>query len=155
MEFLDKVKRKAADCSIFKDYRFDRFVGRGGYGRVFEAFSYLYQKKFAIKIYSKSDRSESTSNKLQRNEADLLKRINHKNIIKIYDYLETKHFIFVVTEFCEAGDLWQVLERYQKMTKSKSMPEKLASQIVSQLVDGLIYLKEACVVHRDLKPGSP
>lgn len=153
MDFLEKVRTKAKDCSIFREYRFDAFLGRGGYGRVYEAFCHLYQKKYAIKIYTKSEKSDSRSNEVQRNEADILKKLKHKNIIKIYEYIESKQFIFVVTELCEGGDLWKALETYQAKFNCKAMPEKLAAQIISQTVDGLLYLKQVCIIHRDVKPG--
>lgn len=154
MDYLDIVKSKAKDSAIFREYRFDAFIGRGGYGRVYEAFCHLYQKKYAVKIYAKSEKSDSRSNSLQRNEADLLKRVRHKNIIKIYEYIETKYYIFVITELCEGGDLWKALETFQNKFSCKAMPEKLVAQIVKQIIEGLLYLKEVCIIHRDMKPGS-
>lgn len=154
MDYLDEVKKRAGDCSVFRDYRFESFIGRGGYGRVYEAFCHLYQCKYAIKIYSKSNKTNSRSNLVQRNEADILKRLKHDNVIKIFEYIETKFYIFVVTELCMAGDLWKVLSSYQKFHKTKGMTEKLVSQILHQLIDGLVYLKQSSIIHRDIKPGK-
>ena len=154
MDYLEGVKKRASDCSIFSDYRFESFIGRGGYGRVYEAFCHLYQCKHAIKIYSKSNKTNSRSNHVQRNEADILKRLKHDNIIKIIEYIETKHYIFVVAELCLGGDLWRALASYQKFYNSKGMSEKLASQIIRQILEGLVYLKESNIIHRDIKPGS-
>ena len=109
MEFIEKVKRDPGANEIVRDYRFDRFLGKGGYGQVFEAFCHLEQKHYAIKIFKKSSVASSQSNRVQRNEVDMLKKMRHPNIIKIYQYRESIKYIFIVTELCQFGDLWKTL----------------------------------------------
>ena len=154
MDFLEKVKKDEDAKEIFRDYRFDKFLGKGGYGRVFEAYNYLEESTFAIKIYSKSDKKTSISNKVTRNEVDILRKLKNEHIIKVAHYLETRFYIFMVMELCVAGDLWNVLRAYQQKHQSQGMKEKFAAQIVKQLLQGIDFLQKNFLIHRDLKPEN-
>lgn len=154
MDFLEKLKTDLGAEDILREYRFDRFLGRGGYGRVYEAFNHMEQLPFAIKIFKKSSAASSMSNKLLRNEVDVLKKMRHANVIRIHAYRESSKFIFIITELCAAGDLWRTLQTYQQHFGTKGMAELLVSQIIKQLLTGLKFLQSSFIIHRDLKPEN-
>ena len=154
MEFLDSVREDPGAAEIFRDFRFDGFLGRGGFARVFKAYNHLDEVHYAVKIFAKSERKSSTSNRVMRNEVDILKRLRNENVIRLVQYLETKCFIFAIMDYCENGDLWHLLARYNRVHGSQGMSEKLVSQIVRQILKGMQFLHSNFLIHRDLKPEN-
>jgi serine/threonine protein kinase len=76
-----------------------------------------------------------------RNEIDVLRSLDHPNIVKAYEVYETKGNIYVVMEYCSGGDLYA----RAPYTESESAP------VISQICSAIGYMHKKCVVHRDLK----
>eukprot|EP00463_Aulacantha_scolymantha_P001302 TRINITY_DN1935_c1_g1_i1.p1 TRINITY_DN1935_c1_g1~~TRINITY_DN1935_c1_g1_i1.p1 ORF type:complete len:282 (+),score=20.79 TRINITY_DN1935_c1_g1_i1:297-1142(+) len=83
-------------------------------------------------------------------EVEILKRLNHKNIIKIFDVYETSEELFLVLELVTGGDLF---DRIVSLN-GKGYPEDRARFIFQQMLEALDYLHRNGVVHRDLKPEN-
>jgi calcium-dependent protein kinase len=76
-----------------------------------------------------------------RNEIDVLRSLDHPNIVKAYEVYETKGNIYVIMEYCSGGDLYA----RAPYTETESVP------VISQICSAIGYMHKKGVVHRDLK----
>eukprot|EP00698_Gefionella_okellyi_P012558 TRINITY_DN3394_c0_g1_i1.p1 TRINITY_DN3394_c0_g1~~TRINITY_DN3394_c0_g1_i1.p1 ORF type:complete len:629 (-),score=134.24 TRINITY_DN3394_c0_g1_i1:78-1964(-) len=83
-------------------------------------------------------------------EADMLKSFSHPHIVgyRGVHYSMTENMFNMILEYCSGGSLAQILR------KAGTFSPEYASSILSQVVDGLVYLHDHSVIHRDLKPGN-
>ncbi|GFR52579.1 hypothetical protein Agub_g15172 [Astrephomene gubernaculifera] len=132
----------------------DRFLigeelGRGAYGQVYKGIDYTNGDTVAIKQISlagiPSDNLQSVMG-----EIDLLKTLNHKNIVKYIGSFKTRSHLYIILEFMENGSLASII----KPTKFGTFPESLVALYIAQVLQGLQYLHEQGVVHRDIKGAN-
>jgi serine/threonine protein kinase len=100
----------------------------------------------AVKLITKHGKTAKDVKNL-RQEIDILRKLQHPNIIQMLDAFETKSDFCVVTEFAQ-GELFQVLE------DDKQLPEPVVQSIAGQLVAALHYLHSNRIIHRDMKPQN-
>ncbi|KAH9831359.1 kinase-like protein [Rhodofomes roseus] len=81
-------------------------------------------------------------------EIDLLKCLNHPNIVKYKGFEKTPEYLYIILEFCENGSLHNICKRFGKF------PETLVGVYVSQVLEGLVYLHDQGVIHRDIKGAN-
>ena len=99
----------------------------------------------AMKIIPKDMIAEGESISLL-NEIDILKKLEHPNIVKIYEcFFDEKHYIYIVSELCDQGDL------LGKLTKLGSMSELVVKSLMCQILNAVSYLHDNKVFHGDIK----
>ena len=81
-------------------------------------------------------------------EIDILKNLDHPNILRLYEVFEDKKYIYLVTEYCQGGELFDEIISRQRFN------EKDAAVIVKQLLSAIAYCHSKKVCHRDLKPEN-
>ncbi|XP_044216079.1 testis-specific serine/threonine-protein kinase 6 [Thunnus albacares] len=128
-------------------YTFKSNLGAGMYGKVVCAYSTQRQRKVAIKIVdTKKFNSDNWEVFLSR-EMEIIRSLNHPNIVKTYQILEMKknRTVYMVMELCVEGDLL-------KYIKNKgALPEHSSCRFFTQLCEAIQYLHSRDVAHRDLK----
>ncbi|KAJ7998675.1 hypothetical protein DPEC_G00207340 [Dallia pectoralis] len=128
------------------DYIFIRVVGKGSYGEV-----NLVKHKTDRKQYVIKKLNLSTSSKRERRaaeqEAQLLSRLRHPNIVTYRESWEEDCQLYIVMGFCEGGDLYHRL----KQQKGELLPERQVVEWFVQIAMALQYLHEKRILHRDLK----
>ncbi|MEQ2203178.1 hypothetical protein XENOCAPTIV_026121 [Xenoophorus captivus] len=90
---------------------------------------------------------------VQMREFEVLKKLNHKNIVKLFAVEEetnTRHKVLVM-EYCPCGSLYTVLE---ESTNAYGLPEDEFLIVLHDVVAGMNHLREYGIVHRDIKPGN-
>lgn len=103
--------------------------------------------KRAIKFIQKEDLSESEKNRLVT-EVEILKTIDHPNIIKIFEFYEDEENFYIVTELCTGGEL------FDRITFEARLSEDEAASIMKQIFSAVYYCHKNKIVHRDLKPEN-
>ena len=138
------------------DLRLKKKLGKGAFGEVFESTIAGSKTIYATKKLDKSRYMKNPkSYKYLLNEINILKNINHENIVKLYWDLEDRKFRYLVTEYCNGGDLESCLDHYVS-EEGRPFSEEEVQYIMRQLVSGIKYLhsktatKES-ILHRDLK----
>lgn len=81
-------------------------------------------------------------------EIDILKNLDHPNIVRLYEVFEDKTSIYLVTELCTGGELFDVILERQ------TFDEKSAASIIKQVLSAVAYCHSKNVAHRDLKPEN-
>ena len=129
-------------------YNFKKLLGKGSFGEVWEAENKMNQNKVAIKIISKKTLHNDPGLKKQMKlEFDLLKKLDHPNVMRIFDAFENHSDIYIISEFLSGGEL-------DKKTQNRFLSEKEVSKIIYQILKALAYCHSLGVAHRDLKPEN-
>lgn len=129
------------------NYQLGDLLGRGASGSVYRALNFLTGETVAIKSISLLTLSPNSLPNIM-SEIDLLKNLNHPNIVKYKGFARDQENLWIVLEYCENGSLQTILKKFGKF------PESLVAVYVSQVLEGLTYLHEQGVIHRDIKGAN-
>lgn len=124
-------------------------IGKGAYGRVYKGLDLENGDFVAIKQVSLENIAQEDLNIIMQ-EIDLLKNLNHKNIVKYLGSLKTKSHLHIILEYVENGSLANII----KPNKFGPFPEQLVAHYIAQVLEGLVYLHEQGVIHRDIKGAN-
>ena len=135
------------------DLKIGKLLGRGAFGEVYESSIKGHDGKYAVKKLIKEKYKKNPKGyKYLENEIKILKDTSHDNIVKLYSSdIETPLHRYLVTEYCNGGDLNTCLEFYKK-TKNRPFTEEEVQHIMRQIVSAIKYLHvDKKIIHRDLK----
>jgi TonB family protein len=121
-------------------------LGRGGFGQVFRALDPTMGSLVAVKTLVAG--SEPDLPIRFRNEAAAARKLQHRNIVTVYDFGEEDGVPYIVMELLEGEDLQQVIANRRPLTVLQK------TRIMSQVGEGLHYAHLHGVVHRDVKPAN-
>jgi serine/threonine protein kinase len=119
------------------------YIGKGSFSKVYIGFDNDNNKYAIKKIYKKND--EKYINLVEK-EIEIMEKLNHINIVKLYDKIYTEKHIFLIMELCDS-DL-------NKYITEKELTEKDIKEIMKQIIEVLKYIMDNNIVHRDLKPHN-
>ena len=138
-----------ADGKLLDSYDVIKQLGKGGYGKVYEIRSKKTGEIRACKHLSKLN--IKNLEKFKR-EIEILKKMDHPNIIKLYEVFESERSLYLVMEECKGGEVFdKIVERIQ----AKQMySEKDAANIIQQVLSCIQYCHNHNICHRDLKPEN-
>src|SRR4249920_797623 len=124
-------------------------VGKGGMGVLYRGFDPVLDREVAIKLML-ADFSEDTEQMRPRfyREARAAAKLQHRNIVTIFEFAEELNVPYIVMEFLRGTPLGARIKAAPPLT----LDDKL--NVVAQLCDGLAYAHEQGVVHRDVKPDN-
>ena len=131
------------ECQNFYRLDYQNVIGQGTYGVVYKSYCKLTGKTVAIKVLSKE---EMTVGQLDRamSEYSILQACNKSpHIVQLLDVFEDQSSIYIVTEFIQGSSLIKIVQA------AKS--EQIVKLMAVQLFEGLAYLQDMGVVHRDIK----
>jgi serine/threonine protein kinase len=124
-------------------------IGKGAYGRVYKGLDLENGDFVAIKQVSLENIPPEDLASIML-EIDLLKNLNHKNIVKYLGSFKTKTHLYIILEYVENGSLASMI----KPNKFGAFPESLVAFYIAQVLEGLVYLHEQGVIHRDIKGAN-
>ncbi len=122
-------------------------LGRGGMGVVYKARQRQLDRVIALKILPPIDAFSSDFVARFTREARALAKLNHPNIVNVYDFGETGGLYYIVMEYVDGANLRQLFEA-RKLTSAEALA------IVPKICDALQYAHEEGLVHRDIKPEN-
>ena len=124
-------------------------LGVGSYGRVYLVTHNITQKKYALKVINKRKLTQTYGTcQLMLNEIDIHSKINHPNIIRLYNFKETEEEINILLEYAENGNLFSLIQ------KENGFPEHMAYKYFIQIVNAVYFLHQNNIIHRDIKPEN-
>jgi len=132
--------------ALTEKYELREELGRGAFSIVKLAVEKTTGIHYAVKMIKK-DSVGQDFNRLQT-EMEILKKVQHPNIIALKEIIDTKNCLFIVTELVTGGEL------FDKIVELGSYSEKDAALLVSKIVSAIAYLHSLGIVHRDLKPEN-
>ncbi len=128
-------------------YRILEQVGQGGMATVFRAYHASLDRYVAIKILHPSLKQDRKFSARFEREARIVARLNHPNIIPIYDFSEHEGVPYLVMQYVEGKTLKEVLQETRL-----GVDRVLA--IIRSVAEGLAYAHAEGVLHRDIKPSN-
>ncbi|KAL2686990.1 hypothetical protein Neosp_004539 [[Neocosmospora] mangrovei] len=120
-----------------KDYRLGECLGKGAFGSVYKAFNWGNGEAVAVKQIKLADLPKSE-----------LRMMEHDNIVKYIGYVKSVDALNIILEYCENGSLHSICKAYGKF------PENLVGVYMTQVLQGLQYLHDQGVIHRDIKGAN-
>ncbi|KAF9678659.1 hypothetical protein SADUNF_Sadunf07G0057900 [Salix dunnii] len=117
-------------------------IGKGAYGRVYKGLDLENGDFVAIKQVSLEN--------IAQEDLNIIMNLNHKNIVKYLGSLKTKTHLHIILEYVENGSLANII----KPNKFGPFPESLVAFYIAQVLEGLVYLHEQGVIHRDIKGAN-
>ena len=132
--------------ALTEEYEPEGQLGEGGYGQVYLVRHKKMNLLRAMKVISVKSK---TSGKKTDEEIELLKQLDHPNIVKLFEYFSDDDKYYLITEYCKGGDLFDLIK------KKRTFSELSASYIMFQIFRALIYCHNTHhLVHRDIKPEN-
>ena len=143
-----QVSEFTVDGKKIGDFVLLKLLGKGQFGKVFFSRQVSRGTYFAVKQINKQ---KVDSNKkllsLLKTEVSIMQDINHRNIMKLYDFLETPNNYYMVMQYCNEGDI----SVYMKNKKLKFFDEAKAVYFLKQIMNGFEELRKKKILHRDIK----
>jgi tetratricopeptide (TPR) repeat protein/tRNA A-37 threonylcarbamoyl transferase component Bud32 len=130
----------------FGHIRVTQVIGQGGMGDVYGGYDEKLERKVALKVLNDDQRLDAEARERLLREARALSRLDHPNICRIHDYIETRDVDLLVLEFIDGRTLDDAMR--ERMTHH----EKL--RIAISIADVMVQAHRAGIVHRDLKPEN-
>lgn len=124
-----------------------QILGQGSFAVVKAVVQRSTGEQRALKIIAKKPLKDSNE-KMLKEEITILGKVEHPNIIKMWDLFETREGVFIVTDLCRGGEL------FDRLVEKVHYNELDARHIVKQILQGVAYLHEHDIIHRDLKPEN-
>lgn len=129
-------------------YKILNELGEGGFGIVYHAYDTILQRDVALKVLRTRSLSSPQDVKRFTTEAQSAARLDHPNLVKIYDYGEWERRYYLVMQYLPQGTLAQYIQKKGALALSEALP------IIKQIASGLEYAHSQNIVHRDVKPSN-
>ena len=148
--FKEELKLKVTINTLIEEtnglptmkYKVIQRLGDGAYGTVYLAENLMTKAKVAMKKIKKVKENEIDDMEI-KNEINILKKLDHPNIVKILEFYSTEKAYYIITSYCPCGELYNQI-KYQ-------YNENQLAVLFYQVFSGLYYLHSKNIVHRDLK----
>jgi calcium/calmodulin-dependent protein kinase I len=143
----DTVDKSATQNAVDELYKVGEEIGRGAFSVVKRGTHKRSGEDVAIKFIEKKFVDKQDLMLLAR-EIDIMKKVDHPNVLKLKEVFETDETIALVMELVTGGEL------FYKIVEKGNYSEKDAANIVAQMINGVEYLHGEGIAHRDLKPEN-
>ena len=128
------------------NYKRTKILGQGSFGTVFLVKHKLLNTYFAMKVIKKTNKIEK--DEVLMNEINILRKMDHPNIVKITDFYTTNTEYILVTEYCPEGELFYEIKNFAPFN------EALTGWYMKQILSAVCYCHKLKIIHRDLKPEN-
>eukprot|EP00906_Rhabdomonas_costata_P018734 RCo027317 len=131
-------------------YELMQTLGTGTFGKVKYAVDFKDPKRtpYAIKVLDRQQIEKENMQEQLKNEVAIMKLLNHKNVVKMFEVIQSPDHIYIVLELVTGGEL------FDRIVAAKRFDEPTGRRYFQQLIFGVHYCHVQGVVHRDLKPEN-
>ena len=130
------------------DYKRVKFLGEGSYASVYCVENKITGAQRAMKIINKNENYSAEDDKEILNEINILRTLDHPNILKIFEFYSSKESYSLVTELCNLGEL------FNEIVDNGPFNENYSAYVMFQIFSAINYCHGMKIVHRDLKPEN-
>lgn len=133
---------------IGEKYEVVRFIGKGGFSKVFLVRDKILDRKCALKVLSPEVMNDPEMLERFKREAKLYAALEHPNIVPIYDVGIYNNIAYIIMKYIEGRTLKNIIKTYG------SLPLEDIIQITRDILSALHYMHNKGVIHRDIKPAN-
>jgi len=133
---------------IFNRYVIEKKIAAGGMADIFLGEDIKLKRKVAVKVLSVNYAGDRNFVARFRNEAQVLAKLDHPNIVDVYDWGKFNNSYYIIMEYVEGISLKELIE------KKGSLEPKTATRYAVQICDALGAAHENNLIHRDIKPQN-
>ena len=130
------------------DYKKVNFLGEGSFAAVYRVQNRITDSIRAMKVINKSASCSEEDDKEIFNEINILRTLDHPNILKIFEFYSNRESYSIVTELCSGGEL------FQEIVDKGPFNESYSAYVMFQVLSAINYCHNMKIVHRDLKPEN-
>ena len=130
-----------------EDYKKLNFLGEGAFGAVHRVQNKYTYAICAMKTINKSSNSPEDDKEIL-NEINILRCMDHPNVLKIFEFYSNRKSYSIITELCPGGEL------FQQIINKGPFNEKYTAFVMYQIFSAVNYCHKMHIVHRDLKPEN-
>ena len=123
-------------------------LGEGSYSIVYLGQNDETKQPVAIKVITRKSLVDNYMYETLLSEIEILKKLDHPNIVRLYDVLNTSNNVYIITEYCNGGTLDEILKRERKLS------EQQAIFVMKDLLHGFKEILKQNIVHRNIKPAN-
>lgn len=134
-------------AELLPQYGIESFIAQGGMGAVYKARQLSLDRNVAIKVLPKELGKDTDFRESFITEAKAMARLNHPNLLGVFDYGDVDGMPYIVMEYVEGGSLHEAAWNH-------AIEPATAVAIVKGICDGLAHAHENGIVHRDIKPSN-
>ena len=145
---ITETIRKPTGEILLKKYNKGRFLGKGGFARVYEFTDLDTKSVIAGKIIEKASLTKSRARQKLMSEIKIHKSLNHSNIVKFEHFFEDTENVYILLELCTNQTLTELMRRRKRLTEVE------VQCYINQVISALRYLHSHRVIHRDIKLGN-
>jgi serine/threonine protein kinase len=150
---LSPTVREGLERECNKDDFFsegDRAIGKGAFGQVWKVRHKKTDKVYVIKVMNKQNIIEQKMGEHINLEVEILYKINHPHIIKLYNHYEDDDNIYLIMQYALKGQL------YSHLKKQNRLDQRTVAQYLRELISALKHLHsfDPPIIHRDIKPEN-
>lgn len=140
--------KRGYDGKIAGLYDLDKTLGRGHFAVVKLARHVFTGEKVAVKVIDKTKLDSLATGHLFQ-EVRCMKLVQHPNIVRLYEVIDTQTKLYLILELGDGGDMYDYIMKHEE-----GLSEDLAKKYFAQIVHAISYCHKLHVVHRDLKPEN-
>ena len=130
------------------DYIKKKFLGEGAFASVYLVQNKITEAIRAMKVIKKSSHYNEEEEKEIINEINILRSMDHPNILKIFEFYSNEESYSLITEYCSGGELFKEIE------DNGPFDEKYSAYVMYQIFSAINYCHNMNIIHRDLKPEN-
>ena len=131
-----------------KDYKKLQILGEGTFSIVYEVQNRITDIMRAMKIIKKNPHDSKKDEEEIINEIDILKTMDHPNIVKLFEFYSNNETYNIIMEYCKGGKLYNEIRNYAPFD------EKYSAYVMYQIFSAINYCHNMNIIHRDLKPEN-
>ena len=140
--------REKIERAFARKYEIVRQIGKGGFAAVYLAKDKLLEREVAIKILLAQHTHDSDMVERFLREAKLYARLEHRNIVPIYDVRVVGSDVFLIMKYVKGQSLKAILSDQGRLSAEQAL------RVTADLASALDYIHRQGIVHRDIKPGN-
>jgi len=150
------IPQTTIDNSIYEpkisDFEPIKELGSGSFGQVYLVYHKKTKKKYALKAIDKNQKSNIKERNYFHREIEIMYKINHPNVIKLYGHFEDNNFCYFIMEYAPKGNIYSLIPKNGR----KKQSNKYIASIIKDIISIVYYLHNMNppIIHRDIKPEN-
>jgi len=144
----ERIQQGGKLGDVVRRYQRGVFLGKGGFAKVYQVRELESDRIFACKVVEKETVTRLKAKKKLLTEIRLHRGLRHRHVVRFERFFEDDLRVYILLELCASGTLMDLVRRRKRLT------EQEARYYLLQIIDGLYYMHDRWIIHRDIKLGN-